>query len=382
MIKSITAATYEIDDPESAAAEIATALKLETELLKNSIGIVTCFSEFEDTGALKAICDALPFDCIGATTCISACAGEVGQAMLGITVLTSDDCDFKATAIMITENYGDAIRSGFNPLAGPAGEKPDLLLGYFPLINTISGDMLLNAIDEASGGAPLFGTTAVDHHTDYSTAKTIFNGEAYREAVVLCGVFGAAEIAFEIASIDESKVRNQKAIITGSEGSLLTGVNGKTALEYFEEIGLLEDEIASGLGIVPLMVDYRDGTKPVARAVFALTPDGSVVCGGAMPQQATLGIGSIDLEDVLRTTGGALKSLADKNGALLCYSCIGRYLALGANSSAEAKAFAGATGDLSYLFACSGGEICPLPDVSGKLKNFYHNYTAVMCRLK
>jgi len=38
-------------------------------------------------------------------------------------------------------------------------------------------------------------------------------------------------------------------------------------------------------------------------------------------------------------------------------------------------------GDMRYLYACSGGEICPLPDTTGKLKNYFHNFTNVFCRL-
>ena len=58
-----------------------------------------------------------------------------------------------------------------------------------------------------------------------------------------------------------------------------------------------------------------------------------------------------------------------------------RYLALGGNNLAEAEKTVEVAGDTSYLFACSGGEICPLPDADGRLKNFYHNYTAVFCRI-
>ena len=381
MIKSITAVTREVDDAKAAVAEITATLGLEKNLLKNSLGIISCFSDFEETGVLKAVCDALPFDCIGATTCLCAAGTEVDQIILSITVLTSDDCHFASTAIPIDDRYADSIDSALTAFLEKNGKNPALFLSYFPLINTISGDMILTAIDKTSGGVPLFGTAAVDHNMDYSTAKTIRNGAAFREKVVLGGVYGTPQVSFTVASLNEDKIRKQKAIITASDGNILIGVNRKTALEYLEEIGLTKDELATGLGIIPLVVDHKDGTKPVARAVFALTPDGHAVCGGAMTEGATLAIGRVDREDVLQTTEIALKPLADKESLVLSYSCMARYLALGADNAAEAEKVRDVAQDSPYLFACSGGEVCPLADADGKLKNFYHNYTNVFCKL-
>jgi len=66
---------------------------------------------------------------------------------------------------------------------------------------------------------------------------------------------------------------------------------------------------------------------------------------------------------------------------LLCYSCMSRYLAMGANNYAEAEKVSGIAEGSSYIFACSAGEICPLPDEQGKLINIFHNYTIIFCKL-
>jgi hypothetical protein len=382
MIKSITAVTREIDDAEAAVAEITERINPEKNLLKNSLGIISCFSEFDDTGVLKAVCDALPFDCIGATSCLCAAGAEIDQIILAITVLTSDDCDFRTVAIPVGDKYEESVDSSLTDLLKQNSQSPALFLSYFPLMNTVSGDMILTAIDKATGGVPLFGTTALDHTPDYSTAKTIRNGEAFRETVVLGAIYGVPNISFDVASLDENKFRKQKAQITASDGNILIEVNGKTALEYLEEIGLTKAEISVGLGVIPLVVDHKDGTKPVVRAVFALTPDGHTVCGGAMPEGATLTIGRVDKEDVLQTTENAIKSLPDKDSIVLSYSCMARYLVLGADNTAEAEKMRAGFGDASYLFAYSGGEICPLPDADGRLKNFYHNYTNAFCKMR
>ncbi|MCL2064237.1 MAG: FIST C-terminal domain-containing protein [Candidatus Cloacimonetes bacterium] len=392
MIKSFTATTREIDDPKYAVSEIMTALDLEKNLLKNSIGIISCFSEFVETGVLKAICDALPFDCIGTTTCLCASGQEIDQLLFAITVLTSDDCEFKTTKATISEDFESTVRESIDtlfkssPHNDPIGRdeiKPTLFLGYFPLIKTIGSDVILATLDKAIGGIPVFGTVAVDHKMDYSTALTIHNGEAYRDVLVLGAIYGSIEMKFEVASINEDNFRKQRAIITESNGNILIGVNGKSAIEYLEEIGLTKEEIANGLGVIPLIVDHKDGTKPVARAVFATTPEGYVVCGGAMPVGATLAIGRVDVADVLSTSETSLKPLLKEDSVLISYSCIARYLVLQTNSSAEAEKIQNVVdGKNNYIFTISGGEICPLVDSEGVLKNYFHNYTNVFCRLR
>ena len=214
MIKSITATTREIDEIDIAVAEITAALNPGENLLKNSLGIISCFSEFAETGALKAICDAMPFDCIGATTNMCSADNETDQIMLTITVLTSDECSFKTIALSISENYERSIDADLTTILNQSDDKPAIILSYFPLVKTVSGDMILTAIDKATGGVPLYGTMAIDHNPDYATAKTIHNGQALHGSVVLGLIYGAVDYSFEIASLDEEKIRKQKAIIT------------------------------------------------------------------------------------------------------------------------------------------------------------------------
>ena len=378
MIKSFIATTREMDDSQVAVDEILAALDLEKNLLKNSLGIVSCFSEFEETGVLKAICDALPFDCIGATTCLSAAAQEIDQMIFVVTLLTSDDCDFKTSVIPIDENYKDSIASSMSEILGLCEEIPSLLLGYFPLINAIGGDMILSAIDKATNGIPVFGTVAIDHNADYSTTRTIHNGISFAESVILGVVYGNVNVSFEIAALNKEKIRKQKAIITKSNANLLIGVNGKNVREYLQDIGLTESEF---LGIVPFVIEHKDGSKPIPRAVYAFTSEGWAVCGGAMPEDATLSIGRIDSKDVLDTTSNSFKSFVEKDSFILSYSCLARYFALGLGIYNEAEIVRNLTEGENCHFAYSGGEICPLPDANGKLKNYFHNYSIVLCKL-
>lgn len=379
MIKSFSATTREIDDPQVAVAEVLAALDLDNNLLKNSLAIVFCYPDFEETGVLKAVCDALPFDSIGSTTCLCATGDDCDQLMLLVTVLTSDDCDFKTSLIPIDEKYEQSIEFSLSELLSRPGDKPSLFLGYLPLIYRISGDMILAAIDRATCSIPFFGMLATDNTPDFTDSKTIYNGEAFREAVALGALCGNVKFSFKVASIDEKKARKQKAIITKSDGAILIGVNGKPALEYLEEIGMKKNELVTG--IIPIIVDHGDGTKPIIRDIYAITPEGYAICGGTMPEGATLSIGRLDVEDVLSTTEEIMKTFAERDCTILSYSCVARYYMLGANIKAEADKVKEASIEAKYQFVYSGGEICPLVDADGKLKNYSHSYTNVFCKL-
>ncbi|MDR1705058.1 MAG: hypothetical protein LBS19_10310 [Clostridiales bacterium] len=381
MIKTLTALTREIDDPGAAAAEILAAIDPDNSLLKNSLGIVSCFSDFAETGALKAVCDAMPFDIVGATTIMGAANGNVDQIMLIMTVITSDDCDFKSISIPLSENCEESVMSALTPVLAERAESPALMLTFLPLMNALGGDRMVEALDNAAGGVPMFGATAIDHTLDYSTAFTVYNGEPLPSSIVLALVYGKPEVAYAAATLSEDKIISRKAIITGAEGNLLKEINGKTVLEYIKEIGLTESELNAGLGIVPLFVGLNDGFISVVRIILNLTPEGYVICGGAMPLNASLGVGRINAGDVLGTTEAAMRPFADGRGVIIGYSCLARYFALGSNSNAEANTVVDVGKDARYHFAVSGGEVCPIPDREGKLRNFFHNYTTVFCRL-
>ena len=68
MIKNIHAHTFEIDNLDIAVTEILEQLNMKENLLSNSIGIMSCYYEFIESGVVAAICDALPFDVIGMTS--------------------------------------------------------------------------------------------------------------------------------------------------------------------------------------------------------------------------------------------------------------------------------------------------------------------------
>lgn len=378
MIKFLNAVTEEIDDPELAVKELKSALDFK-QLKKNSVGIVTCYSEFIDSGVVSLLSKELPFDILGTTTMQNEADGRRGRLMLTLTVLTSDTVEF-ATGLSgsLFDEREKPIAEMYSRAAGKFKQKPDVMFTFFPLIPHVCGDELVGLLSKVSGGVPNFGTIAVDHTRDYSEARVIFKGAAYKNDMAVLLIKGVKP-EFSFVALSDKKIQKQKAIITASSGSLLKEVNGINITKYLNSLGLTPGE---GVNVIPFVVDYNDGTNPLARAIYAFTPEGYAACGGEMPIGATLGIGALDLDDILAGTRELLEKNSENKdvSGLVIFSCIGRNLILGADFFAEGNIVEKIAGKVPYLLCYSGGEICPAPANNDKELNKFHNYTMVICR--
>lgn len=390
MIKAFTAYTDEVDDIESAVAQIQEQLAVKENLLAHSVGIVSCYSDFVTSGVLQAICDALPFDIVGTTTLGSTADGTEDEILLTLMVLTSDDVAFATglSAPIDAENV-DILREAYAKAAGTLTEKPALMLSFAPLLMNVGGDFFVHALDEITGGVPNFGTIAVDHHQDYHEATVLYNGQAYRDRYAFILLCGSVQPKFYVASISSEKVFQEKGVVTASQGNQLQTVNNMPVADFLVSLGLQKNEDGSitGVNSFPFVMDLNDGTMPIVRVMFALTPEGYAVCGGDVPVGATLSVGSIDAAEVVSTTEQRLKEAlaADSHQCLLIYSCVGRYFAMGYNPTGEIESIQALLqgSGLPYHFAYSGCEICPVSRGNGApaTMNRSHNDTCVICAL-
>jgi hypothetical protein len=387
MIKTLTAWTSEIDDVESAVSDILGQLDAGESLLKNSVGIVFCYSEYIGSGVLAALAGRLPFPLAGTTTAACAAEGMMGQTHLALMVLTSDDAEFEAAASGPISSAEEApLRAAYKAAAEKHQDPPVFMISFVPLLMNISGDFFVRAFDAITGGIPNFGTVSVDHTSDYREARTIMNGEAFSDRYVFILLYGNVRPSFFIASISEQKAFREKGVVTASEGNQLRTVNNMPVSDYLASLGVLKDEEGRIIGVnsFPFILDYRDDTQPIVRVMFAIAPDGSAVCGGEMPVGATLTVGKIDAEEVLQTTDEVLRQvLKQKNsGGILIFSCVGRYFALGYESSREMQNISNAlAGGIPWLVNYSGGELAPVCAPDGKLVNRNHNDTIAVCLL-
>ena len=387
IMRMLNAHTFELDDPSVAVSEILSQLDIPNNLLSNSVGIITCSYDFIETGMVEEICRALPFETVGCTTLTNACNDQSGTMLLCLSVLTADDCEF-STAISqpIADKLNEIPQQAYGSAVSAHSEPVKLIFAFLPMVEQISGEFMLNALDEASLGVPIFGTIACDFDTaHYSNSFTIHNSSCTRDCISLLLVSGNVNPRFIVTPTSQQNLHKQQAIITSSDGSILKGVNGMSAGEYFASIGMIQGNGFEAVSSVPFVINYNDGSPPVARAIYSLNEeDGSVACGGVMPTGATLSIGRMDVEDILSTAENSMSSLMDSNdlNGIFTFPCMGRNMVLGMDDPmAEIKVTQKAVGlDIPLHLAYSGGEVCPTYFEAGTV-NRYHNFTFIACAI-
>ena len=385
-MKMLNAYTFELDDPSVAVSELLSQLDMKNNLLSNSVGIITCSYDFIETGMVEEICKALPFDTIGCTTLTNACNDQSGTMLLCLSVLTADDCEFStAVSKPVTDDLLTVPKQVYGSASSALNDPVKLIFAFLPMIQSISGELMLNALDEASSGIPIFGTIACDFDTaQCSNSFTIHNGECKRDCMSILLVSGNVNPRFIVTQTSEQNLYRQQATITKSDGSILKEVNGMSAGEYFASIGIIQGKGIEAVSSVPFVINYNDGSPPVARAIYSLnSEDGSAACGGVMPEGATLSIGRMDVEDILFTAEQSLSSLLENNEiqGIFAFPCMGRNMVLGMDPMAEIKITQDIVGPVVPLhLAYSGGEVCPTYYGSGTI-NRYHNFTFIACAI-
>ncbi|MDR3309941.1 MAG: FIST C-terminal domain-containing protein [Oscillospiraceae bacterium] len=390
MIKTVTARTDEIDDVETAVAEILSQLDPENSLLSNSVGILSCYPEFLDSGVIEALAAALPFELSGITTTLSSIDGYIGHLTLAITVFTSDDVRF-ATALSgeILGGSSDPLKLAYGEAAAKLPSAPKLIIAHAPLLLNAAGDTFVSALDEASGGVPVFGSLCIGHSDPFSASRVISGGKGYANRAALILVCGEIEPKFFRASVPPDKIDDERAVVTKSRGNQLIEVDGMPVLDYLGKYGLVSKEGESyyGMNTYPFIVDNNDGSVPVIRMAIAITPEGYAACGGTFPVGSTIAIGRIDGDDVVSESKLVVSEavLAGGFSFLLVYACVGRQNCLGYDPEREAETVRdvlGAAG-LSYHLAYAGGELCPVPEKLGgtTLSNRNHNDTLIVCAI-
>ncbi|MCL1895402.1 MAG: FIST C-terminal domain-containing protein [Clostridiales bacterium] len=383
MIRTFTLWTDEVDDTGSAVDHVCSQLAGAGALMKNTIGIVACHYEHVYSGIFKAVCEALPFDVVGTISQMQAVPGKADSFLLSILVLTSDDAAFVK---VVTPSLAGGPRRATEESLGAAcaDGKPALIFAFVPFTLKNSGDEYVEAITSVSGGAPCFGTLAVDDSPDFSNCFMLADGEHYQDRMAMILVFGDVRPRFFVANISGSKLISKGAVVTRSKGNVLMELNERPVAEYFDDLGLTGSIIEQfSMSSLPFLLDYGDGTPMVSKLMIRLSPEKHAICGGVIPEGSTLHIGMSDRDDVMSTTGETMdRLLLDIEGAsgALMYSCITRGMILGAEQFKEAGLVDQKVGGaIPFIMAGSGGEICPTQVQDGKAINRFHNNAFISC---
>jgi len=384
MVKTLVASTIEIDDIDLALEEIKSQLQLDKNLLKNAIAIVSCHYEFVLSGIVKALHDILPCEMVGSVTSPLATNKDVDMVMLSIMLLTSDDAEFTAVLTdSLLNEPASVITNDYKNAAAKHDKKPSLIFAYAPFIPQNSGDEYVQVLSKVSGNVPCFGTIAVDDTLDFSNCYMIYNGQHYQDRMGMILAYGLKP-KFYNANISHERILEKSATVTKSDGHVIMEVNERPVKEFFKDLGIMKAaETSFGMTSLPFLVDYNDGTPKVSKILLNMTPEGHALCAGAVPEGSILQIAISDKKDILLTTEKAIDQiLADIQNAsgLVAYSCIARYIELGANLYDEMKLTSSKIKDeIPFLMAYSGGEICPSFDDGVNTVNRFHNNAFVAC---
>jgi hypothetical protein len=368
----LTAHTFEIEDTDTAVREIQEQLRSQGSLLKNNVGLLFCYLDFIQSGVVEAVCKALPFDTLGCTTLGASTREAMGDIILTLKVLTSDDVEFRTgLSDPLTEDEEGRIVKLYRELAAPLQGPPSLIFIITPSLYNLAGDTVVDVLDRESRGAPVFGTGALDADTKIRTPKTLYKGTAYTSRMPILLFSGNLAPRFFVDSVWRYNIHSQKALVTEAEGNRMISVNTIPAAEYMKKIGLITEARSDLLFVFPLAIDSGSGAPPKLFIIYTINDDGSLTCSANTPAGSVIYIGFPGSGEVINSaksiTGAAKKAGGD---AALIFSCFSRSVIL-TNPQEEMEAIQDDLKDsaLPYVFIYSGGEICPVRDEKGAAVN-------------
>jgi hypothetical protein len=377
VLKFLAAHTFERDDPDLAANEILEQLDAEHSLLENSAGFLFCSPDFIASGVAERVSGALPFEAIGCTTHGIAVPGAMSESMLAVSVLTSDDSSFKTG---VSGHLGTGMGNQITELYRRLSESPPVLMFVcHSNSSVISGDDVVGILDRASGGIPLFGTSALDTTFDRRMPLVIHNGAVYSDRLALllvCG--GTVESRFHVKLLPAMPVYSQPVFATATQGTKLISINGMPAAEFMRKTGIISRGGENSFSGFPLLIDNHDGLGPKCCAVYNMKENGALRCGSAVAEGAALKLVDQVQEQILYSSerfAEAIEKEDGKNGHLI-FSCFGRSVPL-VDMKDEMALFQEHVKAKPYMFVYSKGEFCPVYDDRGGIRNCFHQYSLI-----
>ncbi|MBR6173733.1 MAG: FIST C-terminal domain-containing protein [Eubacterium sp.] len=392
-MNSVVLYTEEIDDIELAAEELLSQAS-GFEFRENSLGILFMDAEAEYEELYGLLREEWSFPIVGATA-IGTLTGREGYCRSGISVMlmTADDCRFYVgmTEGLSVDNYREPIRQVYEGLEQDAGgEEIKLVLTFGGKAKGMSGDDIINALDELGKKVKVYGALASDMFT-FSNYRAIYNDRIEFGEQVFVLITGNVNPKFlSIKSL--SGKANFSYEVTKSEGNVVYRLGTGTFLEALEKSGLSTDKdlVVAEYIQTPFITSYEKPGGIHVEASRNLTQlnrqNGSGLFLGGISEGSSLEIGILNRDDVRSTVKKAfdeiiewLKTEGTYCKTILCCSCAARFLALGNNGMMEAESYQGRLPEgVSLMGIYSYGEFCPVCD--DEWSNVFHNSTfTILC---
>ncbi len=392
-MRSVSLYTEEIDDLDEAVRD----LKKQAEnfiLQNNSLAVIFTEDETDYPELYKRLRAVWDFPIIGCSA-LAMLNDREGYCPVGISmmILTADDCTFSAgvTGELTSDDYRQKIRETYTSQLDKHDSDIKLILCYSGMIineKNVAGDDLADAIDEASGGVPLYGATASDGF-GFNNFRVYCNEEILMNGQVLALISGNIDPKFVcINSIGTRASFSYEITQSDSNHVYRLGYGSFIDTLRKEEMEVSKEDVLGSYILSPFIVKVQKGTSDhveVARNLTALNhTTGAGTFLGVMPEGSTLSIGIITRTDVQQSVEDAFsvvftEILPSNPGykTLLCTSCCARFLALANNTSAEAETYISRLPEgVSLTGFYAYGEYCPIKgDTTGTMYNMFHNFT-------
>lgn len=392
MLNVFSASTTEIDDVEAAVSSISSQLKEQGEIGANALGLIVCQYEFVLSGVVDGLRKALPFPIAGCTSSTMAIApvpkglpqsDAEGDLCLTLMVLWGEGVSFataKTEHVSLDEDISALCRPIFE-----GREKPALVWAFAPRVGFVSGDQLVEAVTEQSGGALVFGGFSVDDSPTFQENCYVITPDGdYLDRVGFVLFYGDINPSFYCASITEKRIFDRWFMVTEAKGNEIISINDRSSLEFLDLIGITAEMTRSAVLTNIVLAIQVDKTSYYPRQIINLNENDNLILGGTVEKGTRFRVGGFDKLDMLDAAQeAAKKSLAqseDKAFAFI-FSCASRFVLLGSESLDEIHMVRDATAGKPFLMAYAGGEICPVLRSDSSLLNHFQNGAFVICTI-
>ncbi len=274
--------------------------------------------------------------------------GTAKQQSIAVMLIASDNVQF-TTAVSEDLTKDSELAGG--ELSGQlkAGTEPDLEKLILMFIDGLrgNGSATLRGINNKLNNAiPVVGGTAGDDD-EFKQTYQYHQGSVYTDSVV--GVLMSGNLKIGIGVKHGWTAVGLPGLVTEADGSIIRTIDNKEAIDFYTKY-LGEDEVKNlrkqTLGQLalsyPLGFKDADTGEMLLRAPFSVGSDGSITCGGEIPEGSYVQIMVGDREDIIKAAKEAtLTAVTSYQGeqpeACLIFNCHVRKNFFGSKADTESE---------------------------------------------